>query len=151
MARPRKYTPAMLDKVLLSAADGATWDAIARNCGIDVATAKRWSTEGEATFEPAFCAAVTLAKDAADNAMLASLFHLGIGYDFKEQVVVPGKGLRTATKRKHGETAAAKSWLANRIGWRGETQRVETEDPMLAIIAAMMGSSDGVPAVPEAD
>ena len=150
VGRPRKYTPAMLDEVLLSASKGATWSAIGEACGIMPSTAQDWCNLESPRFNEAFSVAVTRAKSAASDAVLTSLFSRANGYDYQEEVATPSGRVVRLTKRLHPETAAAKSWLANTIGWRGETQRVESEDPLLGILAAMRGSDD-VPAVPEAD
>lgn len=149
IGRPRKYVPAMLDEVLLSAADGATWDAIGEACCIDPRTAQDWCDPEGSTYNPDFHRAVTRAKDRADNLVLSALYSRATGYDYKEETATPS-GVRDLKKKLHPETAAAKSWLANRIGWRGETQRVEADDPLLAIFAAMR-SGDDTPAVPETD
>ena len=148
--RPRKYVPAMLDEVLLSAAEGATWDAIGSACKISPKTAQDWCNTEHVAYNPVFHGAVTRAKDKADNMVLTSLFQSANGYDYTEQVAIPGVGVEEVRKRRHSDTPAAKSWLANRIGWRGETSRVEADDPLLGILAAMR-SGDDSPAVPEAD
>jgi hypothetical protein len=123
--RPSEYRPEMLDKVLLSAVDGATWQAIGEACDIDPRTAERWCDADETCYNEEFRRAVTRAKAKADEAVLTSHFHTAIGFDYTEDVAVPGLGLLKATKRKHGETAAQKSWLANRIGWVGEKSTSE--------------------------
>ena len=57
------------------------------------------------------------------------LFHSGIGFDFEEEAICPGVGVVKLTKRKHGDVGANKSWLANRIGWRGERTAHEVSGP----------------------
>lgn len=146
VGRPRAYDPAMLDEVLLSAASGATWDAIAEACGISVSAAKDWCDPESPTFNAQFLSAVTRAKDKADNLMLSSLYTSGVGYEYTEEELDKAGRIRTL-KRYKRDTGAAKSWLANRIGWRGETQRVEADDPLLGLLAAMRGDDDP-PAVP---
>lgn len=148
--RPRKYVPAMLDEVLLSAVDGATWDAIGDACAIDPRTAEDWCNPEHPCYSAEFDRAVTRAKNKADNSMLTSLFHRGNGYDYSEEVATPSGRIVTVKRKLHSDVGAAKSWLANRIGWRGETQRVESDDPLLGILAAMR-SGDDPPAAPEAD
>ena len=115
----------MLQAVLLSAADGATWEAIAEACGIAPSTARDWCDEHSLRFNEPFAQAVARARDKADDLVLTSLFRTGTGYEYTEDAVAPGIGVVTVTKRKHGEVAAQKSWLANRIGWKSERNAVE--------------------------
>jgi len=150
IGRPRKYTEAMLDEVLLSAAKGATWTAIGEACGIDDATAQDWCNPDHPTYCAAFHGAVTRAKNKADDVALSSLYGRATGYEYEEETATNSGRVVSVKKRMHSETAASKSWLANRIGWRGETSRVEADDPLLGILAAMRGRDD-TPAVPEAD
>ena len=89
IGRPRKYDPAMLDEVLLSAIDGATWDAIGDACGIDPYTARDWCDPDSPTYEPAFHHAVKRANDKANNMTFTSLFHRANGYHYKEEVATP--------------------------------------------------------------
>jgi hypothetical protein len=123
--RPTEYRPEMLDKVLLSAADGATWQAIGEACEIDPRTAERWCDANDPCYNEQFCRTVTRAKAKADEAVLSSHYHTALGYDYTEDVAVPGLGLLKATKHKHGDTAAQKSWLANRVGWVGDRSASE--------------------------
>ena len=122
--RPTVYDPAMLEAVLLSAAEGATWEAIAKACGIDRTTAIDWCDAESPRFNPEYSDSVKRARDAANEAMLTSLYKSGIGYGYKEDAVAPGIGVVKVEKVKHGDVGAMKSWLANRIGWTGETQNL---------------------------
>ena len=126
--RPRKYEPAMLEEVLLSAADGATWDAIGDACGVDPRTAQEWCEDGTPTYNAEFHRAVKRAKDKADNLTLSSLFHRANGYEYTEQVATPSGRIVELRKPLHPDPGSAKSWLANRISWSGETQNVNVNN-----------------------
>ena len=125
--RPRKYNPAMLDEVLLSAAKGATWEAIGEACGIDPMTAKDWCDKTSPRYSEAFSIAVTRARNKADDVMLTSLYTSGIGYTYEEQALDRNGRVQTLTQYKR-DPGSAKSWLANRIGWSGETQNVNVNN-----------------------
>jgi len=128
VGRPRKYTEAMLDEVLLSAAKGATWTAIGEACGIAAWTAQQWCDEESPVYHAEFHVAVTRAKHAADDVALTSLYSRVTGYEYEEECATPF-GARTLKKRLHPDVGADKSWLANRIGWRGERTAHEVSGP----------------------
>lgn len=102
MGRPTKYTPEMCEAVARTVTDGATWEAIARECGVAVPTVQLWAQKHDA-----FSCAVKAAKDAVDRSVEVAM-------------------LEAARGRRKIDTVAAIFWLCNRRPdrWR-HVQRVE--------------------------
>lgn len=76
MARPSSYDETKhVAAALLSAVDGATWEAIARRCERGVSTVKEWASKSEEKPGfPAFIEAVDAARKAANDKTVSSLF-----------------------------------------------------------------------------
>lgn len=102
VGRPTKYRPEMCDAVARSVENGATWEAIAVECGVAVSQVRIWAEK-----YPEFQAAVKEAKDAVDRSVEVSL-------------------MQAARGRKRIDTTAAIFWLCNRRPdrWR-HVQRIE--------------------------
>ena len=131
--------------VLLSAVDGATWNAIAARCEVSEKTVRTWADPEKG--HPAFVEAVELAKSASNDAVKTGLFRNATGQTTtsktKERVVeriLPPKNAKerarlealglideeglilvyrekeTETTTEHkGETGAQMGWLCNRV------------------------------------
>lgn len=59
--------------VYLSAAEGATWEAIAERCGVNRQTVINWCDPKHGSYQPEFFDAVTLARAACNDARESSL------------------------------------------------------------------------------
>ena len=106
MGRPTKYNREMCAAVARSVPGGATWPAIAQECGVDRATVIVWDAK-----HPEFHDAVKAAKDAVDETVELAM-------------------LDAARGRRRIDTTAALFWLCNRRPdrWR-HVQRVEHSGP----------------------
>ena len=123
MARPTKYRREMCEAVARSVPGGATWPAIAQECGVSVATCKTWADK-----HPDFLAAVKAAKAAVDDSVELAM-------------------LEAARGRKKIDTTAALFWLCNRRPdrWR-HVQRVEHTGEgggAITIAELVRGASEG--------
>ena len=136
--------------VLLSAADGATWEAIAAACGVATSTAQDWCDEDSPRYDHGFSVAVTRAKAKADDLVQSSLFKTACGYDYEEDACSPGIGVVKVSRYSRPEVGAMKLWLTNRrpAEW-ADKQTHEMNDPILGLLAMMRGD-DGA-AVPKAE
>lgn len=102
MGRPTKYRADIHPAAVLSpacVAEGATWSAVAKACGVEPSTVRLWAERHEG-----FSAAIKEAKAAVDDAVEGSFFGKALG----------------------GDTTAGIFWLCNRRpeSWR-HVNRVE--------------------------
>ncbi len=113
------------EAALLSCAEGATWPAIAKQCGVAVDTVMDWSNPKSPRYRAAFSEAVTRAKQAADEIVVGSLFQRACGAVVTIEESGPN-GTRSVERREAPDTRACEVWLFNRM--RGEwcsVQKIE--------------------------
>ncbi len=124
MARPSKFKPEFIQQAEKLCRLGATDLEIADFFEIDVRTLYRWKGDNEA-----FCQALKVGKDVADERVERSLFARANGYEHEEvDIRVVGGGIVQTPIRKFypPDTTACIFWLKNRKAgeWR-EKQEVE--------------------------
>jgi transposase-like protein len=123
MGRPTKYRREMCEAVARSVPGGATWPAIAQECGVDRATVIAWDAK-----HPEFHDAVKAAKAAVDDSVELAM-------------------LEAARGRKKIDTTAALFWLCNRRPdrWRHVQRGEHTGEGGGAITIAELvrGASEG--------
>lgn len=84
--RPSEYDEAKhVAGALLSVANGATWSAIARQCGITEETAQDWCNPESPRYHPEFSGAVTRARETCDDNAVTGLYRRATGYDYTEE------------------------------------------------------------------
>lgn len=120
--RPTDYRDEYAAQAEKLCALGATDQDIADFFEVDVRTIYRWKHAHDA-----FCQALKIGKDVADDRVERSLYHRAVGYErdavkifmpagAEEPVYAPYREAVTA------DTAAAIFWLKNRRGWRDKTE-----------------------------
>lgn len=124
MARPTKFKPEYVKQAEKLCALGATDLEIADFLEVDVRTIYRWKGENDA-----FCQALKVGKDIADERVERSLFARANGYEHDEVDirVVGGSIVKTDIRKFYPpDTTAAIFWLKNRRPkeWR-EAKSVE--------------------------
>lgn len=112
MARPSKYKQEYIEQASKLCALGATDIEIADFFGVDVRTLYRWKGEQEA-----FCHALKVSKEIADDRIERSLFARANGYEHDEVDirVVDHRIIKTAIRKFYPpDTTACIFWLKNR-------------------------------------
>ena len=124
MARPTKFKEEFIAQAEKLCKLGATDVEVADFFEIEVRTLYRWKAENEA-----FCQALKVAKEVADDRVERSLFARANGYEHDEVDirVIDSKVVQTPIRKYYPpDTTAAIFWLKNRKSkeWR-ETKAVE--------------------------
>lgn len=124
MARPSVFKEEFIAQAEKLCKLGATDQEVADFFEVDVRTVYRWKAENEA-----FCQAIKVGKDVADDRVERSLFARANGYEHDEiDIRVVDKEIVQTAIRKYypPDTTAAIFWLKNRKPkeWR-ETKAVE--------------------------
>lgn len=131
MARPSKYKPEFIKQAEKLCALGATDIEIADFFEVNVATLYRWKNE-----QPAFCEALKVSKEIADDRVERSLFARANGYEHDEVDirVVAGEVVKTDARKYYPpDTTACIFWLKNRRAdqWR---DKQEIEQKLSAVV-----------------
>lgn len=122
--RPSKFKPEFVEQATKLAALGATDREIADFFDIDEATLYRWKHSQEA-----FCEALKVGKDKADDRVEQSLYRKAVGYSFDSEKLFCYEGVVTrapVVEHVPPSDTAAIFWLKNRRKdqWR-DKQEVE--------------------------
>lgn len=110
--RPSAFKPEFVEQAGKLCALGATDMELADFFKVDVRTLYRWKAENEA-----FCQSIKVAKDAADERVVRSLYARANGYEHDEVDIRVVEGQIVQTKiRKHypPDSTAMIFWLKNR-------------------------------------
>ena len=145
MGRPSKFQPEFITQAEKLCKLGATDQEVADFFEVDVRTVYRWKGENEA-----FCQALKIGKDVADDRVERSLFARANGYEHDEVDirVVANTIVQTPIRKYYPpDTTAAIFWLKNRRKeWRDKAEiemtvrnATDLKDDELAAIAT--GSS----------
>lgn len=131
IGRPSGYKPEYCRIVQAMCELGATMPEVADALGITLATLYRWRISF-----PAFCEALKVGKEPADDAVEASLLKRAQGYDVVvEDVRVVGGKIKKVNVIKHipPDPTSMIFWLKNRrrSEWRNADWRSEQEAPAL--------------------
>lgn len=113
VGRPSKFDEKYLPMVKKMAELGATDAEIAEALEIDVVTVWRWKTSNDA-----FCNALKLGKEQADERVKRALYHRAIGYSHPEDDIKASNGEIIVTptiKHYPPDTTACIFWLKNRL------------------------------------
>ena len=134
MARPSKYEPEMLPRVMAAARLGGTDREIAELLGIDEATLYRWKHS-----HPEFCEALKVGKEAADERVVQSLYRKAVGYSFDAVKIFQYEGVPVEVpyvEHVPPSDTAAIFWLKNRRPqeWRDKVEHSHSADGDLAAL-----------------
>jgi len=148
--RPSKFKPEFVEQARKLAALGATDREVAEFFDVDERTLYRWKHEHEA-----FCQALKVGKDTADQRVEQALYRRAIGYTQDDTHFSSYEGVVTQTpyvKQVPPDTTAAIFWLKNRKPdeWRdkahvehGGTVEVTDARERLARLVAGHASAGG--------
>jgi hypothetical protein len=132
MGRPSKYRPEFVEQAKKLCSLGATDIELADFFGIHIATLHRWKNENEA-----FCDALKVSKEIADNRVERSLYERASGYE-RDEIdirVIDHQIVKTPIRKYYPpDTTACIFWLKNR---RPDLWRDKREEP-----APSEGNSD---------
>jgi hypothetical protein len=134
MGRPSKFKPEFVDQARKLCLLGATDAEIADFFEVDERTIYRWKGQNEA-----FCQALKVGKDEADNRVERSLYQRAVGYSHPDVHVSSYMGDVTLTpivKHYPPETVAAIFWLKNRRpeAWRDKLDHEHTGKDGAALV-----------------
>lgn len=139
--------PANLAKLTEWAANGLTYEQIAKNISIAKCTLNRWRKK-----YPTIECALSRGRGTAEEEVISSLFRRCTGYDWEERrtkklTSKDGKDLGVTEKtvithHVPGDVKAQVFWLTNRKPEEWKTKREESADPTNRIVLRIEGGDD---------